>query len=320
MKAAARCLLVLLSAFMVIMLVPGCDRGDKLQLAFVINNPSPFWTLARAGIRKAEKEFDVTVDFQVPGQGQAAQQRQIIETLIAKGVKGMAVSVLDPKGSIDLLNEASKTMPVVTQDSDCPDSKRVAYIGTDNVAAGRMAGEEIKKALPDGGRIAIFVGKLDVANARERDAGIRESLAGTNIEIVQTFTDEGQRPTAQTNVRNALDKYPDLKCLVGLWSYNAPAIVKVVMEKGLQGKVKIIAFDEEGATLDAIEDGTVQSTVVQQPYEFGYLSIRALAKLARKQDAGLPPNGLVYVPVKVIDGTSLKEFREKVRQMLEEGK
>src|SRR5688572_25153139 len=79
MKAAARCLPFLLSASMFLLLVPGCDRGDKLQLAFVINNPSDFWTFARAGIRKAEKEFQVAVDFQVPGGGQAAQQRQIIE-------------------------------------------------------------------------------------------------------------------------------------------------------------------------------------------------------------------------------------------------
>ncbi|MBI4605462.1 MAG: sugar-binding protein [Planctomycetes bacterium] len=297
-----------------------CDSKPKLQLAFVINNASDFWTFARAGIRKAERELDVEVDFQTPGQGTAAQQRQIIETLIAKGVQGMAVSVLDPKGAVEILNDAAKRMPVVTQDSDCPDSKRVAYIGTDNVDAGRAAGREIKKALPEGGKIALFVGKLDVANAYERKKGIEEAIAGSGVEIVETFTDEGQRPTAQTNVRNSLDKYPDLKCLVGLWSYNAPAIIKVVQEKGLQGKIKIVAFDEESPTLDGIEDGTVQSTVVQQPFEFGYQSIRALAKLARKEDAGLPANGLAYVPVRVIDVTNLAEFREKVRQMLREGK
>ncbi len=297
----------------------GCDSGSKLKLAFVINNPSDFWTFARAGIRKAERELDVAVDFQVPGQGTAAQQRQIIETLIAKGVKGMAVSVLDPKGAVGILNDASKRMPVVTQDSDCPDSNRIAYIGTDNVEAGRVAGREIKKVLPAGGKIALFVGKLDVANAYERKKGIEEAIAGSGVEVVETFTDEGLRPTAQTNVRNALDKYPDLKCLVGLWSYNAPAIIKVVKEKALQGKIKVVAFDEEAPTLDGIEDGTVESTVVQQPFEFGYQSIRALARLARKEDPDLPANGLAYVPVRVIDKNNLKEFREKVREMLREG-
>ena len=106
---------------------------------------------------------------------------------------------------------------------------------------------------------------------------------------------------------------------MGLWSYNAPAIIKVVKEKALQGKIKVVAFDEEAPTLDGIEDGTVESTVVQQPFEFGYQSIRALARLARKEDPGLPANGLAYVPVRVIDKSNLKEFREKVREMLREG-
>jgi ribose transport system substrate-binding protein len=237
----------------------------------------------------------------------------------------MAVSVLDPKGAIDILDQAAEHMPVVTQDSDAPDSKRKVYIGTDNVEAGRVAGREIKKALTvDGklepGKIALFVGKLDVANARERKQGIEEVLQDTGIEVAETFTDEGQRPTAQTNVRNALDKYPDLKCLVGLWSYNPPAIVHVLKEKGLAGKIKVVAFDEEQPTLDGLADDIVFSTVVQQPYEFGYQSIKVLAKLARKEEIKLPADGLMYVPVKVIDKSTVKEFREKVEQMLKEGR
>jgi ribose transport system substrate-binding protein len=326
MRVAARAFL-LVSPFLHL---AGCDSGPKgpattdsagkVELAFVVNNPSDFWSLARAGIRKAERELDVSVDFQTPGTGQAAQQQQIIETLISKGVKGMAVSVLDPKGAVTIINKASEHMPVITQDSDCPDSKRIAYIGTDNVEAGRVAGGEIKKALPGGGKIAIFVGKLDVANARERHQGIVEALKGSNIEIVDpVFTDEGQRPTAQNNVRNALDKHADLKGLVGLWSYNTPAILQVVTEKGLQGKIAVIGFDEETPTLDGIESGVVQATVVQQPFEFGYQSIRALAKLARKEDPGLPGK-LVYVPVKVIDRSTVKEFKARLAEMLAQGR
>ena len=326
MRVAARAIL-LVSLFLHL---AGCDSGPKdpapkdsagkIELAFVVNNPSDFWSLARAGIRKAEREFDVSVDFQTPGTGQAAQQQQIIETLISKGVKGMAVSVLDPKGAVTIINKASEHMPVITQDSDCPDSNRKAYIGTDNVEAGRVAGGEIKKALPGGGKIAIFVGKLDVANARERHQGIVEVLRGSNVEIVDpVFTDEGQRPTAQNNVRNALDKHADLKGLVGLWSYNTPAILQVVTEKGLQGKIAVIGFDEETPTLDGIESGVVQATVVQQPFEFGYQSIRALAKLARKEDPGLPGK-LVYVPVKVIDRSTVKEFRARLAEMLAQGR
>lgn len=290
-----------------------------LRLAFVTNSSSDFWALARAGIRQAESEFDVVVDFQVPGRGTAAEQRQIIESLIAKGVAGMAVSVLDPLGAVGILDEASSYMPVITQDSDCPESKRIAYIGTDNVEAGRVAGRKLVELLPDGGRVALFVGKLDVANARERRSGIEQEIADHGIEIVETFTDEVSRPVAQANVRNALEKYPDLDALVGLWSYNTPAIVKVVEEKGIGGEIEIVGFDEEDVTLDAIEQGVVAATVVQQPYEFGYRSIRALSRLARGLDPELADNGLNYVPVRLIDGGNVSEFRVDLERLLEAG-
>ncbi len=317
MKLLARILFVFFGAL--ILSTAGCrNETAKTQLAFVINTSSDFWTLARAGVRKAEKAFDVEVAFETPD-GTAARQRQIIETLISKGVKGMAVSVLDPKGAIGILNEAAKHMPVITQDSDCPESNRIAYIGTDNVEAGRVAGREVLKAIPEGGKIAVFVGKLDVANARERRQGVAEIVEPKGIEIVETFTDETDRARAQDNVRNALDKYPDLKCLVGLWSYNPPAILKVLDEKGLLGKIKIIGFDEEMPTLDGIEKGHVQSTVVQQPYEFGFQSIRALAMLSRGEDPGLPANKLHYVPVEVIDPSNVAAFKTKLTGLLKEG-
>ena len=295
------------------------NESQPLRLAFVTNSSSDFWALARAGIQQAESEFDVRVDFQVPGRGTAAEQRQIIESLIAKGVAGMAVSVLDPLGAVGILDEAASYMPVITQDSDCPDSKRIAYIGTDNVEAGRVAGRKLVELLPDGGEVALFVGKLDVANARDRRSGIEQEVEAHGIEIVETFTDEVSRPVAQSNVRNALEKYPDLDALVGLWSYNTPAIVKVVEEKGIIGKVKIVGFDEEDVTLDAIEQGVVAATVVQQPYEFGYRSIRALAQLARGLDPGLSDSGLNYVPVQLIDEGNVAQFRVDLERLLAAG-
>ncbi len=319
MKTLVSCTLCL--GLLGAVLVAGCQPSDsgRPQLAFVTNNPSDFWKFARAGIRKAEKEFGVDVEFLTPGDGTAGRQRTLIETEIARGKQGMAVSVLDPKGAIDLLNEAAKKMHVVTQDSDCPESNRRAYIGTNNVDAGRVAGEEIVKALPEGGNVVLFVGKLDVANARERRQGIIEATKDHGVKILETFTDEGDRPRAQQNVRNALNKYQDVDALVGLWEYNPPAIIRVVKEKKLEGKIKIVGFDENDATLQAIEDGVVESTVVQQPYEFGYQSIRTLSRLIRNEDPEIPANGLLYIPVKVINKSNVKEFRKSVAEMLAEG-
>ena len=75
--------------------------------------------------------------------------------------------------------------------------------------------------------------------------------------------------------------HPDIAGLVGLWSYNGPAIVSAIRAAGKVGQIKVVCFDEEEATLQAIADGAIQATIVQKPFEFGYQSIRLLDELAR---------------------------------------
>jgi ribose transport system substrate-binding protein len=294
--------------------------ADKIELAFIINAPSDFWTLAKAGIAKAENELGVVVHFEVPGHATTAEQKQIIEAMIGKGIKGMAISPLDSKSQVTVINEAAAHMPVVTQDSDAPKSKRVAYVGTNTVEAGRQAARLIKEILPNGGKIAVFVGKMDVANARERYRGILEVLKGCKITIAtgKPYTDETLRPKAQENVRVAIGKHPDLGCLVGLWSYNGPAIVKVVREQN--AKVPIVCFDEEPATLQGIRDGLIRATVVQQPFEFGYQSIKLLAQLARGETPKIPNDGLMYVPTMIIRKDNVDAFQKRIKVLMAQGK
>src|SRR5260370_507439 len=151
----------------------------------------------------------------------------------------------DPENQTQLINEAAKQTLVMTQDSDAPKSDRAFYVGTDNVAAGRQAGGLIKEALPQGGKIMIFVGKLDVRNAQERYQGIKEAVQGSNVEIIDVRTDDTDQVRAKSNVADTLVKYPEVKALVGLWSYNGPAILSAVRDANKIGQVKIIAFDEE---------------------------------------------------------------------------
>ena len=160
------------------------------------------------------------------------------------------------------------------------------YIGTDNVAAGRQAGELMKKSLPDGGKAMLFVGTMDAANARERTQGIKEAIAGTKIEIIDIRTDGGDQAKAKANVEDTLTKYPDIDLLVGLWAYNTPQIYNAVKAAGKDGKVKIVGFDEDQQTLKGVAEGVIDGTVVQQPYEFGYQSMITLAKYHRGRQVG----------------------------------
>ena len=271
-----------------------------------------FETVAR---KKADAGLaDVEVEFRL-GDGTAAAQRRILDDLLAKGVDGIAISPVDPANQTAMLNDAAKQAIVFTHDSDAPDSKRECYVGTDNVAAGRQAGDLIKEALPQGGRIAIFVGKLDARNAQERLQGIKESMAGSTIAIIDVRTDDTDQVRAKANVSEMLVSHPDVGALVGLWSYNGPAILNAVRDAGRIGQVKIIAFDEDDETLSGVKSGAIVGTVVQQPYEFGFQSVTLLEKALKGDRSGIPPGRQVFVPTRLIRQNNVDEFRTSLAQL-----
>ena len=297
--------------------VPAPEGGTKrLKLAFVTNNASNFWTIARRGTEEAEKALgNVDVTFRMPAAGSAGEQQQLLDDLMATGVDGIAVSPVDPPNQTELLNRIAEKALLITQDSDAPASKRVAYLGTDNVAAGVEAGKLIKEVLPKGGKIMLFVGKTDAQNAKERLQGIRQELTGSNVSIIDVRTDDTDPVRAQKNAEDTLVKYPDVACLVGLWSYNGPAIVNAVKDGGKTGTVKIVAFDEEADVLDGIAAGIVHGTVVQQPFEFGKQAIERMAKHLRGDKQALA-GGRLIVPTISVKKDNVAEFQARLKELL----
>ena len=302
---------------MAMAIMSGCvrDRPSVRRLAFVTNNAADFWTIARKGTEQADAELaGATVEFRL-GDGTAAEQKRIVDDLLAKGVDGIAISPVDPANQTGMLNDAARQAVVFTHDSDAPDSRRECYVGTDNVAAGREAGGLIKEALPQGGRIAVFVGKLDARNAQERLQGIKEAIAGSTISIIDVRTDDTDQVRAKANVSEMLVSHPDVAALVGLWSYNGPAILSAVRDAGRIGQVKIIAFDEDDETLTGVKSGAIMGTVVQQPYEFGYRSMTLLAKALDGDRSGMPASHQVFIPTQVIRQNNVDEFRTKLAKL-----
>ena len=148
------------------------------KFAFVINTADPFWSYARAGCFKAEQDFGIICDFEIPD-GTATEQNRILERILLRGgYNGVAVTALEPDNQTDQFNEVAAEMPLICHDSDAPGSNRRFYLGTNNVDAGRMLGELIKERMPDGGKIMVFVGKIDVLNARQRRDGMIAALRG----------------------------------------------------------------------------------------------------------------------------------------------
>jgi ribose transport system substrate-binding protein len=299
--------------------VGAVQAQDKKTLALVTNASADFWTIARRGTEKAAAELpNYNIEMYVVSEATAAAQRQILDNLLTKGVAGVSISAVDPANSTEILNRVASQAVLFTTDSDAPKSDRVMYIGTDNVAAGVQCGELIKKSLPDGGKIMLFVGTMGADNARERVEGIRKAIEGSKVEIVDIRTDEVDFARAKRNVEDTLTTYPDIDGLVGLWSYNTPQIVEAVRAAGKEGQVKVIGFDEDPVTLRGISDGIVEGTVVQQPYEFGYQSMILLAKVIEGDKSVIPAGGLNIIPTQIIDKSNVGEFGKHMMELLKQ--
>jgi ribose transport system substrate-binding protein len=297
---------------------PAAGSAKVVKLAFVTNNASQFWKIAEAGLRKYEKEAKIQVDMKMPPNGTPEDQNQILQNLASQGYDAIAVSVVAPKDQLRVLNEVAEKTNLITFDSDADKSKRLLYIGTNNFEAGKALGERIAKILPDGGKIAVFVGTLAADNAAQRLAGIESAIKDHKIEIVDKREDNTDRAKARSNVEDIINAHKDLNLVVGLWNYNGPAIAAAIEGLGKQGKVKAAVFDEDDATLDAIKSGTIEATVVQKPFQFGYLSAKWMHELATKNadtKKAIPTPAVIDTGVTVIDKANVESFKAELTAM-----
>jgi ribose transport system substrate-binding protein len=300
-------------------LVAGCNRGTKqIKLAFVTNNASEYWKLASNGIHKYEAEGKVQVDIKMPPNGKAEEQNQILENLVSQGYDGIAVSVIAPKDQTQVLNNIATRTKLITVDSDADQSNRLAYVGSLNYDAGKTLGDQIVKLLPNGGKVAAFVGTFSADNAAQRLKGIEDAVKGHNIEVIRGQEDQTDRAKARSNVEAVINNTSlkvDLVC--GLWSYNGPAIAAAIEGTGKQGKVLAAVFDDEDGTLKGIEAGTIQCTVVQHPYEMGYRSAKWMHRLATEGDKAkgeIPANKIDDTGLEVIKKENLAEYQKRLAE------
>jgi ribose transport system substrate-binding protein len=157
------------------------DTSEHVRVAFLTNSVDPFWTLARRGCELAEKSFNVRCEVYEPPNGTVEEQQRFMEDFVTKQGQGLAISPIDPANQIAMINKVCEQMPVIAQDSDAPDTGRKFYLGTSNYLAGRAAGKLVKEACPEGGKVMILVGKMEVLNAQERSKGLIDELMGTPV-------------------------------------------------------------------------------------------------------------------------------------------
>lgn len=274
----------------------GGDGQAEKRLILLTNGNSPFWDACRFGLQDGAKDLKLQEELGVEAvmevndgtaKGQIDKLRQFAgqSDIVAVAVSALTADNAQVADEMRKLQEQG--VHVICIDADVNREKfrdaRQVYIGTDNLKGGvalGICGRELLKAKGvESGSYVQFVGFPGSDNATKRMNGFKEAVGGNYAEA-DRMGDELDRTRARDNVRNAIRNHQDLVALVGIWSYNAPAIVDVVTQDGNRDEFVIVTFDAEPIAIKQMEEGKIDAMVVQNPYKMGYEGVRFLkAKL-----------------------------------------
>ena len=257
------------------------DVGDQLYVFLPKSLDNPYWDNCRKGMEDLAAELGVQAEFLGPDTADAAKQVGIFESVIARKPAGIAVSPNDPATMTAPIAAAMAAgIPVFAWDADAPDSERIAYIGTNNVTAGRVAGEEMAKAIDGAGQVAILHGSLTAANANERVQGFEEAIANyPDIEIVAIEPTEDSLATALSKAESLLQAYPDLKAFYGVTGSGVPGAAGAVKQANKCGEVQVVGFDVVPQGIEAMNEGCAQVLISQRPYGMTQMTLQIMFDL-----------------------------------------
>ncbi len=214
--------------------------------------------------------------------------------------------------------------PVVTFDSDASGSARHGYVGTSNFSAGLVAGTLVKKALPDGGKVAVLLANETKENLIDRLSGLTTRLEESPVpetsrtdprfQLVGVYADQGDNEACKQRVESLLEEHRDIACLVTLNSRQGPVVLETLKSLGKIDRVQLIAFDTPDETLDGVQEGHIYAAIAQDPFSYGYEAIGMLDSLCRGDRQFLPVVGraAIHISVEPVTKESVQEFRDRL--------
>lgn len=268
----------------------GHKSNEKYYLV-TTNTKVSYWQGAAAGVFKSAKQLDVTAEMVGPDTYDPQAEKQAFETAMGKNPAGILVSAADPnvmKADIDAA--IAKGVPVITVDSDAPDSKRLCFIGTNNRQAGIMGARRLIKELNGKGNV-VFYTMPNQTNLEERLHGYKDTLADSpGIKIVDTIDIKGDPRVAFDSTNDILTKSktkPD--AFVCLEAISCKEVADVLDRNKVTGKV-VIAMDTDQGTLDWIKKGGIAATIAQKPFTMAYYGMKMLGDLYLNKPPSLDHN------------------------------
>jgi ribose transport system substrate-binding protein len=270
----------------VLPLLEGCTRHSKSERYYLVtvNVDLPYWKTAFEGFQKAAAEYGVTADLRGPNKFDPQAEVEAFRAAVAQKPAGILVSVTNSSLLAPEIDAAiAAGIPVITMDSDAPESKRLYFIGTNNLEAGRLGGQRAAAQLGGKGNVVFFT-MPGQPNLEERLKGYKDILADKpDIHIIEVFDMKGDSGVAMDKAQEYLgrkgkDKIDAFICLQSSAGKDVGEAIRRAKADGDPGRL-LIAMDADVATLQLIKDGVIDSTIAQKPYTMALVGLRALDNL-----------------------------------------
>lgn len=245
-----------------------------------------FWVTARTGILTAAKEFGMNVEIVGPWDESDVQgQIDIMEQVITKRPEAIILAASDFNALVPSVEAAHKAgIKIITLDSAVNSTLPLCFVATDNVEAGEKAGNAMASLLTPGAPVAIVGHVKGAATAIDREHGVRRQLEeNTENPIVGTYFCENYSDRAYLITQEIVKTYPDLGGIVALNEVSTVGVARAIRDMNLKGKVRVVGFDHSLTEIKMIEDGVIDATVVQKPFNMGYLAVKKAYDVLNKK-------------------------------------
>lgn len=296
-----------------IALLSGCQRHSTKEVFYLVsaNAALPYWQTAASGFNHAAADYKVTATVVGPAGYDAQGELDALQKAVAAKPAGILISVADAAVLQPAINAAIDAgVPVLTVDSDDPASRRLYFIGTNNLEAGRLAARPILDKFPDKANLVVFT-IAGQPNTTDRLKGLKDALADRpGIKITDVIDIKGDARAAFDRAQELLGGTGPKKIdgFVCLDSASGKMVADAVKRANATDRV-LVAFDVNQDTLDAIKAGSITATVAQKPYTMGFVGLKALDEIYHNPPKSLNKDydvdSFSPYPVFVDTGTSL---------------
>lgn len=261
---------------------------SKMKIAVIPKGTAhSFWQTVKAGADAAGREENVEIVWVGPAkENDVTDQINVLQNQASGGVNGVVIAATDASALVDPVKAVqAKGIPVVTIDSGLTDKEAsLCYIATDNVEGGRRAADSLAKEIGEKGKVGLLGFSKGSASSDQRDQGFVEGISKyPNISIVSKLYTDSEVAKAVDQTNNMLTANPDIKGIFASNEPNGVGAAQVFKQRGISGRIKLVAYDSSKEEIEALKDGVIQATVVQDPYQMGYKGVKTVLKAIRKQ-------------------------------------